>query len=388
MPISVIVLLGFYLLFWQGYKLRGRFSGVAHLSLILALVGVLSIAIFARLEDAHAFGDADPRYLRLYANLLTVGQCTAVYVFRFAADSTLIAPHRRRRITAVLLTSAAMAIAMVIVTMVIVSRGEPLRYSVDTAQHPLGATFYVVVGCYFGVLLALTARWMWRASRDKERHFMIGIRVAAIGVGTLSGICFVRAFPVLGVALFGWTSLAPAFLLGLGSTLHAVIIYAGLSYPLVAERVRAWRSRQRRADSYDQLQPLWQLSATAYPEMILPAHPLSTDPTRSSADGRVVPGRFRYDRRVAECFDALCRVRKDTGERLPTAQREAVETLHAIVRSYEEAHPDQQSIWRAVDAGERDSIRSEEQFLAELSTIAELMESNRHPASPTLRGPA
>lgn len=371
MPIQLIIVLGFYAVCWQGYKLRWRLNGLGHAALIAAMVGILGPSLLARLNEAHALGRLPYHLFELAANLLVTLACVSIYVFRVAADPSLPQADRRRRITAALGSGVAMAVFLAVLDAVILARGEPLMYTPASLSKSLPALYFTVAGFYWGVLLFPAACWLWRSGDGKDRHYAAGLRVGSCALFTMSALCIGRAIPVVVVATGGPKVLAPTILLPLVSAVSWALFIAGLSYPLIVARIRALRVTHHRLHGYERLAPLWHLATTAYPEAVLAPRAPATAPDIRSRRTSV---RFAYERRRAECYDALCRLRGGSASQGQTGPaRDATDALLAVIRGYDESHAGRRSAWQILDTGVAGSPETEERLLLDLSAIVELM---------------
>lgn len=333
MSVELIVILGLYIIFWQGYQLRRRLSGLGHATLLITLAGILAVPVFNYARNDGLIPIA-PEATDIVIRIIVLTPCLSLFVFRLAA-----AGHRvtSRAVLAALASGAVMIGAIVVTGQAVLRNGGSLRYTTASFSNPLSAGYHTGSGLYYGILLLAVAVWMVRYTRTTGRHVRIGVRIASVGIFAMSALCIGRAIPP-GVALFGGPLfVAPPALLGGVSATTAPIIFIGLSYPLLVNRGAALRAWMRQRHAYRRIEPLWTASRDAFPEAILPEQ------------GRPSLA-FRLRRRRAECYDGLHYVRRnpDNSSGAP-GQRAAVERLRAAVERYEQDHLDGESIWATVD---------------------------------------
>jgi hypothetical protein len=109
------------------------------------------------------------------------------------------------------------------------------------------------------------------------------------------------------------------------ATVGGVLFLAGICYPLVRARVVTSRYDRQHRRQYRELEPLWSLTTSALPGVVLPS------PPKSDFEGSI---NWLYQRRVVEIRDALLQLSPYLPEDFDelgcasqaTALREAVNT--------------------------------------------------------------
>lgn len=347
MSVKLILVLGLYLFCWQRYKLRRRLSGFGHVALIVTLVGILSVAVLARVVEYGVFEGVDRRWLGLTGNLLVLVPCVALYLFHLAVERYAIVSVR---VLATLGTAVAVAVALSGITVLVIREDLPLSYSIATFEHPLGAVYYLLAGGYYGFLLFSVGVWMVKYTRNKDRHFRRGVRITSVGVFTMAGLCWGRIVPVVVVALGGPKIIAPAFLLGGVSAACAPFIFGGLSYPIVAYKANSYRIQW---GNYSALRPLWATCEAVRPETNLGRHWSITS---------------KLMRRRTECYDVIARLLRQDNSDLEGRARIAADALLRAIRRFDERHPGNE--WDTILSNpRRGQVEEDTRLLIELSDI-------------------
>ncbi|TCK22350.1 MAB_1171c family putative transporter [Pseudonocardia endophytica] len=332
MPVEMIVLLVLYFLLWQGYQLRRRVSRFARVALFVHIALSLLNSGQARLADAGFYGDLDPRVMTfLVGMVLLVAATIGLYLFRLAVDG--YTPTSRRSVLTVL-TGAAVVVAMLWLTLSAQADGLPIAGGAEAYGHVRGAIAFTLIGFYLGGARALVVVWMFRRSREASRDLRLGIRVAAIGLVASGGISVVRAIPPFVVLLGGPLISTPSFLLAMAPIIATPLQLGGMSYPLVAGRVRAVAAWRRNRRAFARIEPLWTLAQDAFPQVVLP-----------NGDRRR-PLSYRLRRRRAECLDALHLLR---GDGTAARNEDAADELRTAVAGFERSRPDGERLWTLVD---------------------------------------
>lgn len=301
MPTELIATLILYLICWQGYKLRDRLNGLAHIALIISLTASLANSASARLGHAQHWTAATTagQYNQLSQHILLVASCTGLYIFRLAVEGhTIRDRHFQRTIAAAVIASA----VMTTVVLLFLHQGKVLSFQIATFRDPLGFLFYFGAGVYYGWFRFAVGYWMIKRSRHSDRHLQIGMRLAACGLLIISALCFVRAAPVAVVFLGGPPIITPRYLLGAVSSIAFPLIFLGLSYPLLIARLAALRRYLRGRKIAERTEGLWRLCRRAYPEVGLREAP-GFLPRLFSGTHPDEP-----TRRITECFDALAKL--------------------------------------------------------------------------------
>ncbi|BCK70615.1 hypothetical protein Srufu_045680 [Streptomyces libani subsp. rufus] len=175
-------------------------------------------------------------------------------------------------------------------------------------RTPLAA-FYTVAGLYLLYALAAAAGWTRQYARKSVAPLSTGLWMAAAGMTGMAAACAVRAVFVA-IRWQGGSVPQPLMITVAFLVIASVTTFAtGITYPGARARVAAVRLWLRHHRLHRQLEPLWRLLSTAYPETVLRPEP----PSRW--DGWRVRGvHRRYHRRVVECRDCLVRISPYLGE--------------------------------------------------------------------------
>jgi hypothetical protein len=324
----IIVLVG-YLMSWQGYKLRGKLTGLGHIALILSLSATLCNAVIARLSDAHALAALPQPCVELAGVFCVIVSVAGLYVFRLAVEKCTVS---NPRVVLTLCGALTVAVGATLTTVYFAVRAIPLKYSVAAFHDPVGAVYFVSVGGYFGCTLFAVAWWMVDHTRNSERHFRRGMRISAVGLFILSVLSIGRAIPAAIVGLGGPTVIAPAFLLGGVSASAFPLVFLGLSYPLLVGRVFAYRAWRSQRGTRAKVTVVWSVCKTAYPEIVLRPR------TYLQRIAQMVWNPKRLRRRSSESFDGLAKLLgHEEPARGPGAQAAAMNLREAVSR-YDLAH--------------------------------------------------
>ncbi|WJV50801.1 MAB_1171c family putative transporter [Streptomyces flavofungini] len=241
---------------------------------------------------------------------LCMSYCLMVF-YLYSADEG--PPTRRRvRLEALGLLGFVVVIAVAAAT---APQGGALRSSFEGADMtiPQVAAFYLGLGVYLMYAYTVSCRRTHRYARMSRGHEAVGLWLATVGLLGHIGSTAVRSgFAVVrtqGVAVPDWLTLSSSVLL----VVSTPVFVLGVTWPGAHSRFTAWRVRRRHRRVHRQLEPLWLLLSTAYPDTVLP------DPAGSRRAHRA------YTRRVVECRDGLVRISPHL-RRDPTAEP-ALESL-------------------------------------------------------------
>jgi hypothetical protein len=254
------------------------------------------------------FLGVDPMTARyLQHALLLLAAFSLVCFFQFSALEADLARTRAVR--------EAIGLVVALAVMTIANAGIPSELRVAAAtvtstpgEGPVGvdsiAAFYVAANSYLLYAFAAAGVWTRRYARGAEPRLRRGLRVAAVGLASISlaGATFV----VSNLTRWAGTPAPPPvvatsiFLLLLG----IVLFVAGMLYPTLVTRLAALRVWTRHRRAYRQLRPLWTMLHERFPEDALNRVPAS--PWRDALSLRGV--HRRYYRRVIECRDGLVRI--------------------------------------------------------------------------------
>ncbi len=330
MPVDLIILLGTYLMCWQGYKMRRKVNGLGHVAVVLSLIGTLANSVTARLSGAHPHGALAAQSISVVEHIFVVISCAGLYVFRLAVEGHTL---RDRRVQVTIGGALAVSAAFVTLAILAARRGPLLSISVESFRDPRGFIYNFGGGLYYGLTMLLIAQWMIRCTRGEEKHFKRGMRLAAVGLYTVSALCIGRAVPVAITFLGGPPVVAPPFLLGTVSAAAFPLVFLGLSYPIIVSRWAAYRAWTHEERDSARVNVVWQTCTVAYPEIVL--RPGSVFERLRQALWK--PARLR--RRRTETFDGLAKLLFVTSKVEPSEQAgAAADSLRVAVRRYDETH--------------------------------------------------
>ncbi|MGA4844544.1 MAB_1171c family putative transporter [Streptomyces sp. G45] len=175
---------------------------------------------------------------------------------------------------------------------------------------PQVLAFYLGLGLYLGYVFAVCCRRTHGYARRASGSDAAGLWVATLGLLAFVAATAVRCVLVVVRALGGTV---PHWLTaGSGALLVTAIpaFVAGVTWPGARSRLAAWRVRRHHRRVHDQLEPLWRLLSTTFPDTVL----------REPGRGRRARGAHRrYARRVVECQDGLLRIGPHLGSGEPAA---------------------------------------------------------------------
>jgi len=324
-----IVILAAYLIFWQAYKLRRKFSGLGHAALILSLTATLANSTTARLSDANPPSLITGQYYDFVEHIFVLISVAGLYVFHLAVEHCTL---RSRRVLLTLGGAFVVAAVLAVGVYHAITYGPLLAISVESYHDPFGFVYAFGSGMYYGIVMGLVATWMWRYVRAKDTPFRRGIRIAALGIYAISVLSILRAVPI-GIVFVGGPDIEPPFLLlGAVTALSFPLVFIGLSYPLVVSRWHAYRAGRRRRQISTDVRVVWQQCQVVYPEIVL--RPRS----RLERAGRVVWNPDKLHRLTTESFDALAKLLVQSLPVDTTPGRIAAESLRTAVRRYDDTH--------------------------------------------------
>lgn len=350
----------------EGAGLQPAAMTVAIAAMVLAFVSV-NPHVRQALDSSLFTGAARVFFYCLLA--VAVAALVIVFFFGNAEDQR----QRRAGVEAVPLV-----IAMVGLNVAMLATPTPVRtgkVSEWTVQHFGFALFFVIAGCY--LVYALSAcvlsirRYVGLADgylRDSLIVLLSGLSL--VGLGSLIQTVFVVASG-LGVATISVLLTISATVSAVG----AVLFLLGICYPMLRARWMKMRHDVRHRRNFRVLEPLWMLSTSALPEVVLPHH------SGGNADGSV---NMLYQRRVIEIRDALLQLSPllpDGFDELPAADQAAL--MRESVAAYRESGGSSDPV-RDLLAGDGDDIDSDAAPLLRLSraisgTSKRLNQERHHP---------
>jgi hypothetical protein len=359
MRVALSVLLGFYLIVWQGYRLRWSLGGMGHVALILGLVGMIGPIAVNQLYHAHLFNihSLDRTGLNLIRDGFAVVAVVSLYLFRLAAERYTI---RSARAWKAIGSGVTVTIALAVITYTSPHKGRSAFGYHWSFTHPAGAIYRILVDAYLATMLFVVARWLISYGRGQDPHFRMGLRITAVGVYGLSALMIIRSTPMLIALLGGPIWVPPKLTTGVWTVIFAPLVFIGLSYPVLVGRIDAMRRWREKREFYSKLGVVWKTCTTLYPEIVLPLRTLT--------------------RRRTECVDGLYKFLD--GNKLPVdeaVQRRAT-ALREAVRRYDELHesPVADVVYRAVEekddpTNRRGQLRDNDPVIAMLLQLADLL---------------
>ncbi|WP_226360999.1 MAB_1171c family putative transporter [Pseudonocardia sp. ICBG1142] len=335
MPVELVVTLAIYAVLWQGYQLRRRLTGFGHLVLLAAIIAAVANPALQRMIEAGWFGEVDPGAKRFYGALIViVGSTMGLYLFRLAVDR--YGPRSPRVIRFVVLSLGLLA-GWIVMFALATSRGQTMLYGPAAFAHTPGLLYFATTGPYLFLVRLLVVIWIVRRTRaaDVTPALRWGTRVAGVGLLVAGLVSLLRAIPPIVILFGGPVTAAPPGFIYVASTVGSPLIFAGLSFPLVVGRLQALRAGRRNRRSYARIEPLWQISTTAFPEVEL----------RS-----VGPLDYQLRRRRAECLDALYYLRAGQPDRDgDPGQLAAADQLEVAIAKFKRTRLDNDRLWSLVD---------------------------------------
>jgi hypothetical protein len=352
-------LLAFYLIVWQGYRLRWSLGGMGHVALILGLVGMIGPIASNQLYHAHLFNlhSLHRPELNLIRDGFSVMAVVSLYLFRLAAEKYTI---RSARAWKAIASGVAVMIALVIITCTSPYKERGAFGYHWSFTHPAGAIYRVLVYTYVATMIFLVARWLISSARGQESHFRMGLRITAVGAYGLGALEIIRSIPMLIAILGGPIWFYPRMTTGIWTTIFSPLVFIGLSYPVLVGRVDAMRRWREKRETYSKLAVVWKACTTLYPEIVLPLRTLT--------------------RRRTECIDGLYKFLD--GNKLPVdeAVQRPTAALREAVRRYDELHesPVADVVYRAVEekddpTNRRGQLRDNDPVIAMLLQLADLL---------------
>jgi hypothetical protein len=330
-PVELVVTLAIYAVLWQGYRIRQRLTGFGQTALLVSIVTAVANPALQRMIEAGWFGEVDAGAARFYGAVIVVVGTVAIYLFRLAVDGHR--PTDTRTIRFVVLSAALLAIWTGLFTLATV-RGDTMLYGPAAFAHTPGLLYFATTGPYLFLVRLLIIVWIVRRTRsdDVGPALRWGVRVAGLGLLTSGTVSLLRAIPPIMILFGGPVTAAPGWMLYVASTVGSPLIFVGLSFPLLVDRLAALRAWWRDRRAFLHIEPLWTLSSTAYPDLVLP----STGPVG-----------YRLQRRRVECLDAVARATAPTDGR-PADDAAAVDRLRTAIDVVEREHLGGRRLWAAL----------------------------------------
>ncbi|WP_405656279.1 MAB_1171c family putative transporter [Streptomyces sp. RK9] len=271
------------------------------LCLACAAVPYLLISDSGRAGVDGALGDGAAKLL---ADVLFLGMSYCLMVFYLYSADEGPATRRRVRLEGLGLLGF---VAVITIAAATAPRDSALRSSFEGADMtiPQVAAFYLGLGVYLMYAYIVSCRRTHRYARMSSGHEAVGLWLATVGLLGHIGATAVRSgFAVVrtqGVAVADWLTLSSGVLL----VVSTPVFVLGVTWPGAHSRLTAWRVRRHHRRVHRQLEPLWLLLSTTYPDTVFPA------PARGRRAHRA------YTRRVVECRDGLVRISPHLRREIP-----------------------------------------------------------------------
>ncbi|QEU96943.1 MAB_1171c family putative transporter [Streptomyces kanamyceticus] len=284
---------------WKLYQLSRAPKNLPLRWLTLSLL-CAAVQYFASIADAAEFVDevVVAGTAKIITNVMVMGMTYSLLVFYVVSVEDGPAGRRRARWEGVgLLGSIGVLMAAAI---------SAPHHSVldDTYAHanmriPQVFLFYFCVGVYLTYALVMTCRWTYRYARQSSSSDAVGLWMATAGLLGMTACCAVRAVFVVirfrGGEVPELLTFASALLMFLSTPLFVL----GFTWPGLRARFVTWRAWRHHRRVHRQLEPLWQLLSTAFPNTVL---------LDAGWGYRTFDAHRRYARRVVECRDGLVRI--------------------------------------------------------------------------------
>jgi hypothetical protein len=327
MSLTLLAVLVAYFVAWQGYKLRSRVSGLGHWALLVALVCYLLQNLVVRLHTGHFvfFDDLDRRTINGIRYSFTIPMVAAFYLFRLSLEGYTIRSRRAVRVMAI----AALVLAALTLTFVFfIPPGNAfgVHHSLDALDSPGPAAYRIVLDTYTATADFLIGRFLWRYARTEDEPVRLGLRIVAFaGAVTVPASCIVRSAPLLIHHLGGPRIWVPNDIYYTAASVNGVLLFLGLSYPLLVSRAAAVRAWWRQRGTYSKLEIIWNTCTTVYPAIVF----------RSDTGTRPKVWTERLIRRRNECLDALTQLLGGEDHEQTEVAQQAADDLREAIRTYD-----------------------------------------------------
>ena len=295
--LAMIVLFG-VALGWRIYQLQRAPRQLPLWALTMTVAGIFGSSLSQQKVVSDALDELIvPGAGRLLNNvLLTVALCSLLIFFLGSAQG----PGKYRRAAWELVPLGAVITLMCVALAITPPDVRGLSLGPDVVHVPWVALFYLGAGLYLIYGLIACVVWIFRYLRTADRQLRIGLRIGGYSLALAAAGSVLRALYIV-IAWAGGPTLPVLLTIAIPLVILGTVGFlVGISYPGVHARIAALRRRQRHGRYYRELNPLWTLLATAYPNIVLraaPAKPLEALRPRNV--------HRRYYRRVIEIRDGL-----------------------------------------------------------------------------------
>lgn len=341
---------------WRIDRIRRDRAGLQPLAMTVA-VATLTLAFVSTNPNVRRWLDSilfTGSARVLFYCLMAVGVAALIVVFFFGSAER----GRQRRAG---MEAIPLILAMIGLNVAMLVTPTPVRtksVSEWTVQHVGFALFFVIAGCYLVYALGACVVSIWRYVALAEgylRHSLITLLtgLAMVGVGSLIQTAFVVA---AGLDLFSQPLLLK--IAGVVSSVGAVLFLLGISYPMLRARAIKLRYDLLHRRHYRELEPLWDLTTSALPEVVLPPR------SGGSVEGSI---NLMYQRRVIEVRDAVLQLSPYLPDDFDNrAVAEQAELMREAVVTYREAGGSSGAV-REVLVGAADDLDADAKPLRRLS---------------------
>lgn len=366
-----------FALCWRIGRLRREAAGLQPMAMAVAisattLAFVVSSSRVRQWLNDDFFPGADR--LSIYC-LLAIGVAALVVVFFYGATEE----QRQRRAG---VEAIPLVVTLIGLNVAMLATPVPVRteHMADRTVHHVGyALFFMIADCYVAYAMAACVASTGRYLRHAEGYLRHSLVILSSGLGFLGVAALIQALYVVTAGLHVAHLDVLLNVAAVLAVLGAVLFLAGVCYPLVRARVMSFRHDRRHRSQYRELEPLWALTTSALPGVVLPSPPQST------FDGSII---WLFQRRVVEIRDALVQLSPylpdDFGELGSAAQATA---LGDAVQTYVDLGGSAGAV-RQVLAGAGDDLDNDAAPLLRISReLARISAPSRQNSEPSQQKP-
>ncbi|MFI6645708.1 MAB_1171c family putative transporter [Streptomyces sp. NPDC050504] len=262
---------------------------------------------------------------KVVQDVMAMATCFTLLVFYLYSAEYSAAIRRRTRREALVFCGA---VALVVAAAVSAPRHAVLHSTFEEAVMtvPQVLVFYLGIGLYMCYALTGAGLRTHHYARMSNGAAATGLRVATVGLAVMVVCTAVRA--VFALIRLGGGSVPDRLTLYTAVVLASStpVFVAGVTWPGVHAYCAACRLRHAHRRAYRQLEPLWHLLSSAFPDIVLPR------------TGRGGGATFRYARRIIECRDGLLRIGPHLAESPAAGAVEPTELASRLRRAAGDVH--------------------------------------------------
>ncbi|WP_144311990.1 MAB_1171c family putative transporter [Actinopolyspora erythraea] len=270
-PIQLAIVIAFV---WFAYRLTRSPHSLA----LWAVVSCLAFRYFASGGIADLRGQlggvlSSASVAKVVMNAaLAASWCSLLLFFLLAA-----APHRAVR-TAFREIAIMVAAVLTMAVMVAVTPNSDEAFS-SGAGGALPSdvsisvvAFYIIGSAYIAYVTWRAAIWAWSYAAESTQRTRLGLRIAAVALGTMGSVAAIRAGQIL--LIWGGGTLPEwATLVNMGVPLGTLLFVLGVCLAGAAARIERFRIWLRHRRALRELRPLWSVLHDLFPEdRLVPAH--------------------------------------------------------------------------------------------------------------------